>query len=161
MKLRLVNGYILHAYARNCHTQTVALSVKPSIKSPCFNTSDSANTSAQSHFPPNGCVFAHLNTQPISCKWEEISDLLISNPSHLLLGISETWLDRSVTDAAVSVKTRNIYRKDHEGRGGGILVYIPTSIRSWRRADLESEKTEAVWVEIHLKKTRILLCNIS
>ena len=80
-------------------------------------------------------VFAHLNAQSVSCKWEEISDLLISNPSHLL-GISETWLDRSVTDAAVSMETHNIYRIVKEGgvESWSIYVYIPTSIRSWRRA---------------------------
>ena len=41
-----------------------------------------------------------------------------------------------------------------------MLVYIPEQCRSRRRADLEIEGVEVVWVEIWLHKKAILLSNI-
>ena len=39
-------------------------------------------------------------------------------------------------------------------------IYLQALEAGGELADLELEKTEAVWVEIHLEKSRILLCNI-
>ena len=41
-----------------------------------------------------------------------------------------------------------------------MLVYIPEQSRSRRRADLEIEGVEVVWVEIQLHKRVVLLGNI-
>ena len=75
-----------------------------------------------------------------------------------MLGVSETWLDKSVHDGEVDVSTCTLYRRDRAvGRGGGILVYVHNSIRSRHRPDLEVKDVEAVWVELHLKSNTILL----
>ena len=50
--------------------------------------------------------------------------------------------------------------EETDGRGGGVLVYVPEVCRSRRRPDLEDDSTEAVWVELRLNKDAILLCNI-
>ena len=66
-----------------------------------------------------------------------------------------------MTDAAVTVENFKLYRKDGRyGRGGGILVQVPVSIRSHRREDLERDHIEAVWLELCIEKSTILLCHI-
>ena len=80
----------------------------------------------------------------------------------VVLGISETWLDASVPDGAVAIDGYTIYKRDWTTRGGGIIIYTPNTIQSWRRHDLEDTQVEAIWSEIIIKRKRrtILLCNI-
>jgi hypothetical protein len=92
---------------------------------------------------------------------DEISDFLSGSECSVILGISETWLDGSVPDAVVMVEHFKLYRKDRtHGRGGGILVHVPDSIRSHRRIDLERDHIEAIWLELQVEKSTILLCQI-
>ena len=54
-----------------------------------------------------------------------------------------------------------VYRRDRiSGRGGGVLVYISHSCRSWRRLDLEQSSVdlEAIWIELRLTSHSMLLC---
>ena len=112
-------------------------------------------------FTPGNHTYAHLNTQFLIPKWEEVQDFLERAPCKLILGLSETWLDNSVADAAISVSTCRSYRRDRQGRrGGGILVYVPETVRSWRRSDLELDTIEAIWIKIHIGRSSALLCNI-
>ena len=75
--------------------------------------------SAMSKCPSNGYAFCHLNVQSLTSKLDEISDFLSRSECSVILGISETWLDSSVTDAAVTVENFKLYRKDRRyGRGG-------------------------------------------
>ena len=40
------------------------------------------------------------------------------------------------------------------------MVYVPDSIRNHRRTDLERDHIEAIWLELHIEKSTILLCHI-
>ena len=121
----------------------------------------SMDASTLSILSPENYTYAHLNTQSLIPKWEEVQDFLKRAPCPLILGLSETWLDNSVADAAISVSTYNSYRRDRQGRrGGGILVYVPETVRSWRRSDLELDTVEAIWIEIHIGRSSALVCNI-
>lgn len=54
-------------------------------------------------------TYAHLNTQSLIPKWEEVQDFLERAPRQLILGLNKTWLDNSVADAAISVSTYRSY----------------------------------------------------
>ena len=41
-----------------------------------------------------------------------------------------------------------------------MLIYVPENCHSRRRSDLEDERIEAIWIELHLRKYTILLCTI-
>ena len=71
-------------------------------------------------------------------------------------------MDSSVPDSNISVDGFKLYRRDggNSRRGGSVLVYVPTSVRSFRRDDLERGGIEAIWLELRIDKTPILLCNI-
>ena len=77
-----------------------------------------------------------------------------------VLGISETWLNDTISDGEVSISSFSIYRKDHKGRrGGGILVYVHNSCRCRRRNDLENDDVEAILLELNLR-SHTILCNV-
>ena len=53
-----------------------------------------------------------------------------------------------------------MYRKDRNRRGGGILVYVSEDVLSVRRWDLEDQAIEALWIEVKMRKRRVLICNL-
>lgn len=76
------------------------------------------------------------------------------------MGLSETWLDSTVSNSEIGVSGFHIYRRDRSTRGGGILVYVSEDVKCVRRQDLEGNWIEALWLEVKLKKKKLLVCNI-
>ena len=76
------------------------------------------------------------------------------------MGLSESWLDKSVTDSEIAVPGFRMHRMDRTRRGGGVLVYVSEDVKSVRRQDIEEDGIEAVWIEARMKKTQVLLCNL-
>ena len=110
------------------------------------------DNSTQPILHPGNVTFAHS----LVPKWNGVSDFLVTAPCSRILGLSESWLNASVTDTALSVDNYCFYRKDRQGRrGGGILVYVPDEIRSWRRNDLEHNSIEAIWLELRTNQSLI------
>ena len=50
-----------------------------------------------------------------------------------------------------------MYRKDRNGRGGGIIVYVNDTLKAVRRLELEKCDIETLWLEICFPKARSLL----
>lgn len=78
----------------------------------------------------------------------------------LVLGISESWLDDTITDAAIALPGHDVHRRDRNRRGGGVLVYVSHHVCCKRQMDLESDEIEAIWLEIKVRKHPILVCNV-
>ena len=77
-----------------------------------------------------------------------------------LFGITETRLNSCISDEILAIPNFSLIRKDSSApRQTGIAVYIHHSIKHLvrRRADLESENVECIWLEIKHKKTPPLL----
>ena len=106
-------------------------------------------------------TLCHLNAQSLVNKIDEVRAALLDAKRPTVLGMSETWLNDTISDGEVSISSFSIYRKDRKGRrGGGILVYVHNSCRCRRRNDLEKDDVEAIWLEVHLRPHTILLCNV-
>ena len=104
-------------------------------------------------------LFCHLNVQSLLSKMDECRQFIqdTGKTLPLIFGMSETWLTESVTDGEVAVEEYTLYRRDHGSRGhGGVLLYVPNVIRSFRRPDLERDGIEAVWVELRTRVGTIL-----
>ena len=53
------------------------------------------------------------------------------------------------------------HRRDRgSGRGGGLLVYVSECVTSIRQSDLEDTDLEILWIEVKLRKTKLLICNV-
>jgi hypothetical protein len=74
-----------------------------------------------------------------------------------ILCISETWLDRTVTDCELDIPNYTLFRNDRNRRGGGVAIYVSDVLTASRRPDLEHQDVESVWLEIINNKKKILL----
>ena len=105
-------------------------------------------------------VVGHLNVRSIMNKHDELRVLMENRGGALVLGLSETWLDGSISDVELDVSGFNLHRKDRNRRGGGVLVYVSNNVKAVRRVDLEDVRIEALWIEVKLDKRQILVCNV-
>ena len=81
-------------------------------------------------------VLCHINIRSLMPAFDELNNFLVNFQHPVVLGITETWLGPTVS-LMRSVSGFSVYRFDHDSRGGGVLVYVSYSCRSWRRFDLE------------------------
>ncbi len=77
------------------------------------------------------------------------------------MGLSETWLDCTISDSELSIPEYTCHRQDRNRHGGGVAVYISDWVRHIRRSDLEHEGIESVWLEIRQRTNKpLLVCNL-
>ncbi|XP_059223077.1 uncharacterized protein LOC131996900 [Stomoxys calcitrans] len=96
----------------------------------------------------------HLNAQSIaprsnSTKLEEIRSLF-EDKIFQVIGVSETWLNASISDAAVHIDGYRVYRSDRlVQRGGGVCVYVNNALKSRVVYEIMDEGiSEGIFVEI-------------
>ncbi len=71
-----------------------------------------------------------------------------------LFALNETRLDSSISDGLVCICGYDIIRKDRSRRGGGVCVYLCSSINYKTRNDLVPDGLEAVCLEISKPNSR-------
>ena len=54
----------------------------------------------------------------------------------------------------------NIHRRDRNRQGGGVLVYVSEDFKVLRRQEYESERIEALWIEVKGSREPLLVCNV-
>lgn len=101
-------------------------------------------------------IVGHLNVNSLRNKFEAI-DLTFKHNIDVLL-LTETKVDESFTDAQFKLDNYAILRKDRNGHGGGILLYINENIpfKVLRKYTLPDD-IEVLVVEINLRKRKWLL----
>ena len=105
-----------------------------------------------------GMNFIHLNTRSLLPKLDELR-LLASNTKVAVIGITESWLDASVTDAEVEIPGYLIVRHDRNRTGGGVCLYIRSDIAFNPKNDIGAD-LETVWAELYLPKTKPILVGV-
>lgn len=105
-----------------------------------------------------GFKVGHLNSRSVRYKMDDLCILFEQN-SFDIMGISETWLDKSVDDSQVSVRGYDVLRQDRkqDRRGGGTMFYIRNGVPYKRRSDIDTEIVESCWVEINRPKAKSIL----
>lgn len=111
--------------------------------------------------PLKGLNFCHYNVCSLTNKLDEIKLLLSSlsdrrkSKPNLILGISESFLDGSWSNASLAVDNFSTFRADRDGKkGGGLLVYVPAHLPVRRRFDLEMVGVECIWFELNFPHSR-------
>ena len=109
----------------------------------------SSNFSTTLNSIPNerGFKMAFLNIVSLPKKIDEIRHSM-SNKNIDLIAFNETRLDSSFTDNFIHLDNYDIIRKDRSRNGGGVCIYLRSSINYKIRSDLISSDLEAVCVEI-------------
>ena len=106
----------------------------------------------------NGLTIGNLNVCHLRNKIDDVNVLIRRHPNKVhLFGINESRLDSDIDDSLIHINNYSFVRKDANQRKGhtGLVIYIHDSIRHFvrRREDLETDKVEAIWLEIYQKKT--------
>lgn len=69
-----------------------------------------------------------------------------------ILALSETWLDSSVLDSELALAEYSLYRKDRNRHGGGIAMYLKSSLSSYPITKLNTSQSksslESLWIAI-------------
>jgi hypothetical protein len=106
------------------------------------------------------CLFINARSIMNNFKLEELK-LYIQEYSIDIIGIAETWLTDSVSDSEIQIEHFSIFRKDRgvfkDGRGGGVLLYVKSSLESYACDDLNKFKCESIWCSLKLKHNCELL----
>lgn len=102
----------------------------------------------------SGLKLAHLNVRSLkSIRNNTIDQVrsLLEGQSIDVFAVSETWLNSEVSDAEVSIDGYTLYRKDRGSRGGGVAIYIKSSISHNLCVELTNDSDiEAVWLLVKL-----------
>ena len=98
----------------------------------------------------------HLNIRSIRNKISYIQDYL---SDFKIVCFSETHLDQNISSELLSITNYFSvpYRKDRNMHGGGLLLYINSSLVHRRRPDLEIFCEESVWTEVKVKQDIYLI----
>ena len=96
----------------------------------------------------------HNNVQSILNKIDMIQSEL---QQFDLISITETWLDKIISDDEIIFNGFNLFRRDRVGdRYGGVFVFVKRELYAKRRIDLELQNTEYIWVEIFVDRKKLL-----
>ena len=104
---------------------------------------------------------SHLNVRSLVPNFDEEKILLGSQSRQcMLIGMSETWLDDSVTNSELEIDGFRSYRRDRAGRGGAVIVYVSDDVKGMRRHDLENDEMEVVWIQVKMRRRQVLVGNV-
>ena len=89
------------------------------------------------------------NARSLAPKIRELQCVATQNSAGIVC-ITDTWLSNDIPDDAVTLRGYNLFQKDCELCGGGITLYVSSSIRSKRleNQELREAITESLWVEL-------------
>nr|CAH7760935.1 unnamed protein product [Callosobruchus chinensis] len=71
---------------------------------------------------------AHLNVRSLLSDFESFVDLVHENNLDII-AVSETWLSESIDSVTVDIPGFNFCRKDRQSRGGGVGIYVRSTIK--------------------------------
>ncbi|CAH2016088.1 unnamed protein product [Acanthoscelides obtectus] len=98
--------------------------------------------------------FGHINCRSVLSGFHEFSTLVQKNNLDIV-GISETWLSKDISNDHIRMNGYNCYRCDRDGRGGGVAVFVNnhynSSIISF------GQGLEYIWLKVQLPKQKVAI----
>ena len=73
-----------------------------------------------------------------------------------VIGLCETRLDKTISDSEVSISGYNIFRNDRDVNGGGVAIYVKTSLPE-PTVRIKCENLELISLEIAPKHAKSFL----
>ncbi|KAK7151638.1 hypothetical protein R3I94_008091 [Phoxinus phoxinus] len=91
--------------------------------------------------------FLLSNVRSLRYKCDELYSIAVNNNS-AVIAVSETWLNADIPDSTVNLPGYSMHRRDREGSGGGVALYVDENLTQIRLTHLEEDKFEALWVRL-------------
>ena len=73
-----------------------------------------------------------------------------------IIGLSETRLDKTISDSEVNINGFNIFRNDRDVNGGGVAIYVKASLPE-PKVGIKSDNLEFISLEIAPKHAKSFL----
>ena len=105
-----------------------------------------------------GLYFCHLNMNSLLSKIDELSDIT-NYIKPVILGITESKLDSSVTNAEVNINGYSIIRNDRNRNGGSVACYIRNDV-CFNIKNIFSNSIEHVLFKILIPKVKPIAIGI-
>ena len=100
---------------------------------------------------------AHINIRSLRNKLDEI-ELLLKVCRFDVLSITESHLERKISNHQLNIPNYKIIRKDGDyGPGGGCIVYVSNHICCSRLKSIETREVEAIWLKLTTNSTSTIL----
>ena len=104
----------------------------------------------------NNVLIGHLNINSLANKFDALSEIVKDKLD--ILVISETKLDDSFPENQFLIEGfKKPYRFHRNSNGGGVMLYIRKDIHCKELKNNFSKNIEAIFVEINLRKSKMLL----
>lgn len=106
-------------------------------------------------------LVGHLNVRSLFPQFNLFSDLIINNNLDIMC-VSESWLNQEILNEVVAIPDFHLFRKDREGRGGGVCVFTRSFLQVQQvMLDFVSpEGVEYLFLNVNLHRNRLLICVI-
>ena len=104
----------------------------------------------------------YLNARSIVNKHSEL-ELYIREENNIdIIGITETWMTKSISDSEMNIEGYTLIRQDRDDsvkqRGGGVAMYIRNDIDFSRREEIyDKDFPESVWCSINYNSESTLI----
>lgn len=103
---------------------------------------------------------AHLNVRSLNTGFDDLRNYF-NEYNFDIVGVSETWLSSDHNDSAFGINGYNFIRKDRDGRGGGVGIYIKKHFQYQNiQFDIPTDICEIISIKFKLNKKHILFINI-
>ena len=104
-----------------------------------------------------GLKMAHFNIRTLPGNFDQVKILLHNHPVDVI-AFSETRLDEFISDSEISVDNYQLYRKDRNRNGGGVILYVSnTNCHHKLREDLMISSLELVAIELTQGKSKPII----
>ena len=98
-----------------------------------------------------------VNVNHILAKRVELLHFLVDNSIDIMIAC-ETKIDENICDAELGLENFDIYRKDRNIHGGGVLVAVKKQLKS-RKLEITGTECELVCVKLMVENTRpVVIC---
>ena len=149
---------VIYSRKRNIVLVTAACLFQIAIMTCLLQNSDinSSHTKLQNCswevFSQKGFHMVHLNINSLLPKIDELRAIASSTKASII-GITESKIDKSVTDSEISIDGYNLLRCDRNRRGGGVVCYIKNNICYNNHSKLPTN-VEGIIFDILIPKTK-------
>ena len=105
-----------------------------------------------------GLRIIHQNIRSLTHKIDELRNMANEFKSEIhIIALTETWANEQILDGEFEIPVYNIFRKDRDAKGGGVLVFVRSDLSVFRRSDLDDTSVEGLWLEFLIPNSRGVL----
>jgi endonuclease/exonuclease/phosphatase family metal-dependent hydrolase len=101
----------------------------------------------------------NVNSLKPSLKRTELNECIIGATKPDIICLCETKLDQRIDSHEIFNNNYQVFRRDRNLYGGGVLVAVATSLKAAHLQDLSSEDCESLWVKVQTPEGDICVCS--